>query len=101
MARREGREPSSEMQEVMIAVGWGGSAKGDLTADAMVRNRIIAERLGCLDEEGMTKLRSGKAPIIRSGPYIGDVLSVDHIIPRSVCPELDTTLANLELSPFG
>ena len=84
MARREGREPASEMQEVMVAVGWGGSAKGDLTADAMVRNRMIAERLGCLDEEGMTKLRSGKAPIIRTGPYTGDVLSVDHIIPRSV-----------------
>jgi hypothetical protein len=100
MARREGREPALEMQEVMIAVGWGGSAKGDLTADAMVRNRMIAERLGCLDEEGMTKLRSGKAPIIRSGPYTGDVLSVDHIIPRSVCLELDTTLANLELMPL-
>jgi hypothetical protein len=88
------------MDEVMIAAGWGGSAKGDLTVEAMVRNRIIAERLGCLDEEGMTKLRSGKAPTIRSGPYTGDVLSVDHIIPRSVCPELDTTLANLELMPL-
>ena len=100
MARREGREPASEMQEVMVSVGWGGTAKGDLTADAMVRNRIIAERLGCMDEEGMTKLRSGKAPTIRSGPYTGDVLSVDHIIPRSVCLELDTTLANLELMPL-
>lgn len=100
MARRDGRDPAVEMTAVMVAVGWGGTAKGDLTAAAMVRNRTIAERLGCLDEGGMTKLRSGKAPTILIGPYAGDILSVDHIIPRSVCPELDTTLANLELMPM-
>ena len=100
MARQAGREPSVEMREVMSAVGWGGSAKGELTADAMTRNRVIAERLGCLDEAGMTTLRSGKAAIIRNGPYAGDKLSVDHIIPRAVCAELDTTLANLELMPM-
>jgi hypothetical protein len=85
----------------MVAVGWGGTAKGDLTAGALVRNRIIAERLGCLDESGMADLRGGRAPIIRTGPYTGDKLSVDHIIPRSVCIELDTTLANLELMPLA
>jgi hypothetical protein len=100
MARKSGREPSTEMKEVMLAVGWGGSPKANLTTDAMVRNRVIAERLGCLDEAGMTDLRSGKAPIIRNGPYSGDKLSVDHIIPRAVCAELDTTLANLELMPM-
>ena len=100
MARKAGREPSVEMREVMSAVGWGGTAKGELTADAMTRNRVIAERLGCLDEIGMTTLRSGKAAIIRNGPYAGDKLSVDHIIPRAVCAELDTTLANLELMPM-
>jgi hypothetical protein len=99
MARQDGRNPAVEMREVMVAVGWGGTAKGDLTADAMVRNRVIAERLGCLDEAGMADLRGGRAAIIRTGPYTGDKLSVDHVIPRSVCPELDTTLANLELMP--
>ena len=100
MARRDGRDPAVEMREVMVAVGWGGTAKGELTAEAMVRNRVIAERLGCLDETGMVDLRRGNAPTIRTGPYAGDQLSVDHIIPRSVCPELDTTLANLELMPL-
>jgi len=52
MARQDGRDPSNEMREVMVAVGWGGSGKGDLTSDAMIRNRVIAERLGCLDEAG-------------------------------------------------
>jgi len=100
MARRDGRDPANEMREVMVTVGWGGMAKGDLTGDAMVRNRVIAERLGCLDESGMADLRGGKAPTILTGPYTGDKLSVDHILPRAVCPELDTTLANLELMPM-
>lgn len=100
VARLNGRDPAVEMSQVMVAVGWGGSAKGDLTAEAMVRNRIIAERLGCLDEAGMADLRGGRAAIIRNGPYAGDKLSVDHVIPRAVCEELDTTLANLELMPM-
>ena len=100
MARRDGRDPAVEMLEVMAAVGWRGTAKGDLTAEAMVRNRVIAERLGCLDEAGMADLRGGRAAIVRNGPYSGDKLSVDHVIPRAVCPELDTTLANLELMPM-
>ena len=99
-ARRDGRDPANEMREVMVTVGWGRSAKGDLTSDAMVRNRLIEERLGCLDDAGMADLRRGKAPTIRTGPYAGDKLSVDHILPRAVCPELDTTLANLELMPM-
>ena len=100
MARKSGREPSTEMKEVMLNVGWGGTAKGELTADALVRHRVIAEEFGCLDEAGMSDLRRGNAPTIRRGPYVGDELSVDHIIPRSVCPELDATLANLKLMPM-
>lgn len=100
MARRDGRDPANEMREVMAAVGWSGTGRGDLTASAMTRNRVIAEKLGCLDEAGMADLRRGRAAIIRNGPYAGDKLSVDHILPRAVCPELDTTLANLELMPM-
>ncbi|HOW64230.1 MAG TPA: hypothetical protein P5186_16160 [Candidatus Paceibacterota bacterium] len=33
------------------------------------------------------------------GPYKSDQLSVDHIIPRAVAPELDNVIANLELMP--
>ena len=37
---------------------------------------------------------------VRLGPYAGDQLSVDHLIPRAVCPELDNVIANLELMPL-
>jgi hypothetical protein len=48
MARRDGREPvASRLRDAgMVAVGCGGTAKCDLTADVMVRNWVIAERLG-------------------------------------------------------
>ena len=59
IARQQGRDPSAEIDAVMDAVGWGGTLKGELTAQAMVRNRVIAERLGCLDKEGMALMRRG------------------------------------------
>ena len=99
IARQQGRDPQAEMDAVMDAVGWGGTLKGELTAKAMVRNRVIAERLGCLDEEGMERMRRGASPTVKRGPYAGEKLHVDHIIPRSVSPALDLVLANLELMP--
>ena len=99
VARQQGRDPQTEMDKTMSAVGWGGTLKGDLTAAAMARNRTIAKRLGCLDAEGMALLRRGNAPTINSGPYTGEKLTVDHIIPRAVSPSLDLVLANLELMP--
>ena len=101
VARREGRDPKQEMDAVMAALGWGGTLKGELTAAAMARNRTIAERLGCLDAEGMEKLRRGSAPTVTFGPYTGEKLTVDHIIPRAVSPSLDLVLANLELMPHS
>lgn len=99
-ARLNGRDPETEMREVMVEIGWGATVKGELTAGAMVRNRVMAEQFGCLDEAGMDGLRFGKAPIIRTGPHAGDELCVAQMIPVSICPELDTTLANLELVPL-
>ena len=50
--------------------------------------------------EGLAEMRKGNAATVRRGPYVGDELSVDHIIPRSVVPELDNVIANLELLPL-
>ncbi|MDB4749052.1 hypothetical protein OAG13_06435 [Akkermansiaceae bacterium] len=67
---------------------------------SLIRNRLILERLGCIDEAGMIKLRKGNAPTITKGPYAGEIVTGDHIIPRSVCPELDNALYNLEMMPL-
>lgn len=101
VARQSGRDPKNEMDAVMAQLGWGGTLKGDLTAAAMARNRTIAERLGCLDAEGMERMRRGASPTVKFGPYAGEKLTVDHIIPRAVSPSLDRVLANLELMPHS
>lgn len=75
-------------------------AAGELTKAALLRNLDIARKLGCLDAAGLAEMRRGKAATIKSGPYKGDELSVDHIIPRAVVPELDNVIANLELMPL-
>ena len=67
---------------------------------SLIRNRVILERLGCFDEAGMVKLRKGNAPTITKGPYAGEIVTGDHIIPRSVCPELDNKIYNLEMMPL-
>lgn len=48
----------------------------------------------------MIKLRKGNAPTITKGPYAGEIVTSDHIIPRSVCPKLDNALYNLEMIPL-
>ena len=68
--------------------------------DSLIRNVTILARLGCLDEAGMIKLRKGNPPTITKGPYAGEIVTGDHIIPRSVTPEFENTLFNLEMMPL-
>src|SRR4051812_37812541 len=46
------------------------------------------------------RCEKGNAATVLCGPYAGDQLSVDHIIPRIVVPEMDSVIANLELTPL-
>ena len=85
----------------MELIGWGGTEKGRLTAAAMVRNVTILERLGGTTPEDLADMRRGRTADVRKGPYAGEILSVDHIIPKSIVPELDNVIANLELMPLS
>ena len=98
-AKADGVAPKKVAGKAVAVVGMKGKA-AKLTGEAMVRNLTIAERLGCLDSEGLGEMRRGQAPTVRRGPYRGEKLSVDHIIPRAVVPELDNLIANLELLPL-
>ena len=99
-ARAAGQKPDKVTDAALGLAGVKNGLAAALTKAALLRNLDIAEKLGCLDAEGMAEMRKGKAPTVRRGPYMGDQLSVDHIIPRAVCPELDNVIANLELMPL-
>ena len=98
-ARAEGIEPEKVADAAVAKVGMKDDA-AMLTAEAMVRNLGIAYRLGCLDGDGLKDMHKGQSPTIKKGPYKGDELSVDHIIPKAVVTELDKVIANLELMPL-
>jgi hypothetical protein len=98
-ARKDGESPKKVAQAAVSKAGYNKKAAA-LTKAALLRNLDIAEKLGCLDADGMAKMRSGSAPTVRKGPYAGGIASVDHIIPRAVAPELDNVIANLELLPL-
>lgn len=91
--------PTLVLDSALTRVGMKGKA-ADLTRAELLRNLDIATKLGCLTGDDLEEMRHGKAPIVRRGPYAGDKLSVDHIIPLAIAPELDTVLANLELLPL-
>ncbi len=98
-AKAAGISPKKVATKAVVLAGMKGRA-AKLTTEAMLRNLTIAERLGCLDREGLSEMRRGRAPTVRRGPYRGRELSVDHIIPRAEVPELDNVIANLELMPL-
>ena len=100
-AKVNGRDPAKVAEKAVELIGWAGTEKGRVTSAAMVRNVTIMERLGSTTPEDLEDMRHGRAATVRKGPYIGEVLSVDHIIPRSVAPELDNVIANLELMPLS
>jgi hypothetical protein len=99
-ARTDGKKPSAVLDSAIKQAGYTNKQAAKLTKAALLRNLDIAEKLGCLDESGLAEMRKGKSPTVRKGPYTGDQLSVDHIIPRAVVPELDNVIANLELMPL-
>lgn len=99
IARRKNVEAGAIIDQALRQAGITNSHMASLTRDTLLRNLTIAERLGCLTPEGLDEMRQGKSPTITTGPYIGDQLSVDHIVPLDVAPELDHVLANLELMP--
>jgi hypothetical protein len=98
-ARLAGDDPAVIAAEAVKIAGMRGEF-AELTTATMLRNRIIAERLGCLTAAGLEAMSQGHAPTVQNGPYKGGPLSVDHIIPLSVVPALDKVIANLELMPL-
>ena len=98
-ARSEGYDPAAIIDRAHATALPRNPSREDEQKAALLRNLQILERLGCLDSQGLDKLRRGDAPTITTGPYTGELATADHIIPRSICPELDNAIFNLEFLP--
>src|SRR4029453_15933709 len=70
-----------------------------LVAESLIRILDIADNLGCTSAENLDLLRRGASPVVKRGPYRGELAEVDHIVPVILAPELKAEFANLELMP--
>tara|TARA_R110000850_G_scaffold17996_29_gene54672 strand:- start:3736 stop:4146 length:411 start_codon:yes stop_codon:yes gene_type:complete len=72
----------------------------DLLSGALLRNLKIARGLGLDTPENVALMKAGRSPVVGRGPYAGEKAEVDHIVPRSLAPDLDNLLINLEMMPM-
>lgn len=97
--KRHGFDVAIVASNAVASAGYTNRHLATLTFDSLTRNHGIAKKLGVFDAVGLKDMHRGQSPTIRNGPYTGDELSVDHIVPYAVAPELDNIIANLELMP--
>lgn len=99
-AEQGGRNLTNVLTTALWAV-YRNETQRDLVQASLLRNFTIARQLGLLTNahQNLEQLQRGRSPIITAGPYAGEKTEVDHIVPRSLAPELDNELANLELMP--
>jgi hypothetical protein len=101
VVRRNGGQLEAAIDQAFARFGWKGTPQGEETKRTILLNFKRAENLGCFDAAGLEDMRSGKSPTVKRGQFIGQKMSVDHVLPRALVPELDNMLANLELMPLG
>jgi len=98
-AEEQGQKPEVVVDEsVKLNKTWGTPYAG-FVRWGLLENLRIAKELGLLTPEGMAELRRGKSATITKGQYVGQEAEADHVIPRSICPELQNQVMNLELLP--
>jgi 5-methylcytosine-specific restriction endonuclease McrA len=87
------------------AISWAqtingtGEPRASLVKAELARNLQIADELGLLTAENRDRLKRGNAAIVTRGPYTGETVEIDHIVPISLAPEVGNELANLEMLP--
>ena len=99
-AKRDGYSVSVVASNAVRIASYTNVLVALATYNQLRVNHKIADRFGVFDEAGMNEMRRGKSPTISRGPHKGDELSVDHIVPYAIVPELDNVIANLELMPL-
>ena len=97
-ARNRGMTPEKAIAWAQLINGCREPRAGMVQTE-LLRNLRIAEELGLLTSENKEHLRRGQGGIVTRGPYFGEPVEIDHIVPISLAPEVGNELANLEMLP--
>ena len=97
-AQVAGTTPDAALDQVFRENGTTGLV-AVLSKETQLLNFQHAQDWGLLTRPNLEKLKHGEAPTITKGRHKGQETDVDHIVPVSLAPEADNSLANLELLP--
>lgn len=87
------------------AIAWAQWLNGttepraSLVKESLLRNLKIGDELLLFTLPNRERMRRGNSATVYRGPYKGETIEIDHIIPYSVAPEIGNELANLEMLP--
>jgi hypothetical protein len=84
------------MDIAQAAAGYEGTAAARADKQAIIWSRAKLEEFWCFTEAGLDELRHGGSPTITQGPHAGEGIALEHVLPRSIMPELAGTFFNLE-----
>ena len=99
VARDGGADPAEVIEQAQRRNGSFGTPRAPLVEASLLRNLKICDGLGLLTPENRIRLRHAHAPVVTRGPYRGEPVHVDHIVPLAHAWDVDNELANLELLP--
>lgn len=95
VARINGDTPETILNQALVL-----QPRLDMVKDSLLRNLVIADRLGLLTPANLDSMRRGKSPVVTFGPYAGEIAEVDHILPVAKYPQYSKEFWNLELMPM-
>jgi len=98
-ARKAGGDVGTVIDTAQKTAGYAGSIGAKADKQAILWSRTNLEKWGCFTPEGNEKLRKGGSPQITKGEHAGDSIALDHVLPRSLVPELAARFYNLEAIP--
>lgn len=97
-SRDQGLSPERAIQMAQLLNGTQ-EPRAHLVKESLLRNVKIADELGLLTDANKDRLRRGSSAQVSRGPYAGEPVEIDHIVPFSLARELGNELANLEMLP--
>lgn len=98
-ARLAGADPAVVIGTAQTSAGYGGSPRALADRAALCHSWRNLHEFGCFTPEGIVTLKKGGSPTVTRGQHAGEKVHIDHILPRSLVPELDASLYNLEPIP--
>jgi len=99
-AKALGIDPSELLTACIEKWGWNGTERGRLTKSAILSALAELESYSCFElAEDRDRLRKGKHPTVRKGYHAGEMIHIDHIVPKAEAKELSQVLTNLRPVP--